>query len=78
MADIVASVGKCFSPSDSSNYKVPNCPYMRLRCRHYNFVSQCGVCQSHGNSGSVRCSWLPSWIPNGYRVAKLRGGHLRV
>lgn len=60
--------------------KIPNCPYMRLGCRRYDSVLKRAICQGHGNqySESVRCCWLPSWVKDGFHVAVLSGGHLRV
>lgn len=60
--------------------KVPLCPYNRLECVNYNLVFEHGVCQTHTNRHhkSVRCSRLPSWVPNGWHLAKMQGGRLHV
>lgn len=52
----------------------PACPYMQLRCLKYNPILKYAVCVSQCG----RCCWLPSWVSDGYHVAKLRGGRLYV
>jgi len=60
--------------------EVPNCPYKHLRCLNYDHVLEQGLCQPHTNKHhkSVRCCWLPPWVPDGWHLAVLRKGHLRV
>ena len=60
--------------------KAPNCPYTHLGCIKYDHVLKHGVCQPHANKHhkSVRCCWLPSWVPDGWHLAVLRGGQLYV
>lgn len=59
--------------------KVPICPYMRLPCRKFVLDNARVVCSGcDGRSEFVRCSWLPSWVPDGNSVLVLRGGCLRV
>jgi hypothetical protein len=63
-----------------SNPKVPLCPYKHVECIKYNLFLEYGVCQTHTNRHhkSIRCCWLPSWVPNGWHLAKMRGGRLHV
>lgn len=58
----------------------PICPYMHMLCLNYNSVKKQAVCQGKGNQHQkgARCSWVPSFVSNGYHVAVLRGGFLRV
>jgi hypothetical protein len=86
----MAYTGKQTSNSQSSIQKslertvsqeqTPNCPYTRSKCVNYNPLKKRGNCQSHGNSHSksVRCTSLPYFVPDGWKVAILKGGRLYV
>lgn len=52
----------------------PDCPYFCLPCRNFYVNLASAVCCE----GDFRCSWLPSWVSDGYHLAVLRGGRLHV
>jgi len=58
--------------------KVLNCPYKHRGCLNYDHFLKQGLCQPHTNRHhkSVRCPWLPSWIPDGWHFTVVREGRL--
>lgn len=58
--------------------KVPICPFMFLACVKYDLALKCGNCQIFVDGFFIRCSWVPSWAPDGFQVAALKGGYLHV
>ena len=59
---------------------VPSCPYTHLECVRFNPVKKCGVCQNHANKNakSIRCSFLPTFVKDGWHLAILKGERLHV
>ena len=60
--------------------KIPNCPYVNLPCKSFDFHFKRPVCSGYDNeTGKLfRCCYLPSYVKDGYHDAVYYDGKLHV